>query len=141
MRPRINVITLAVDDLERSLAFYRRLGLTSKGIVADELRDERTGASGRVAFFELTGGLMLALYERSNLAKDAGIAASAAHSGAFSIGYFAESKEEVRALLAQAEQHGAIVTDSGHERPWGIYSGYFLDLDGHMWEVIWSPRA
>ena len=141
MRPRINVITLAVNELERSLAFYRGLGFSSKGIVAGELRDERTGASGRVAFFELTGGLMLAIYERGNLAKDAGIPESAANSGEFSIGYFAESKDEVHALLAQAGEHGAIVTDPGHERPWGIYSGYFLDPDGHMWEVIWNPRA
>jgi predicted lactoylglutathione lyase len=46
----------------------------------------------------------------------------------------------VDALLAQAKAAGALVTDEAHERPWGIYSGYFRDLDGHLWEIIWNPR-
>jgi hypothetical protein len=141
MYPKINVITLAVSDLERSLEFYRGLGFSSKGIIADDLHDPRTGASGRVAFFELADSLMLALYERGNLAKDAGIEAGVANSNEFSIGYFARSQEEVNTLLLQAKKHGAAVTDPGHERPWGIYSAYFLDLDGHMWEIIWNPHV
>ncbi|TML02790.1 MAG: hypothetical protein E6G36_11055 [Actinobacteria bacterium] len=50
------------------------------------------------------------------------------------------SRAEVDALLAQAKAAGATLTDEPHERPWGIYSGYFRDPDGHLWEIIWNPR-
>ena len=70
MEPRLNVITLAVDDLERALAFYRDgLGLHTKGVVATDLVDEKTGAAGAIVIFKLDGGLTLTLYPRSELAK------------------------------------------------------------------------
>ena len=62
-------------------------------------------------------------------------------SGEFSIGFLVAGREEVDAVLAQAEEAGATLTDEPHERPWGIYSGYFRDPDGHLWEIIWNPRA
>jgi catechol 2,3-dioxygenase-like lactoylglutathione lyase family enzyme len=72
MDPRLNVITLAVDDLERALVFYRDgLGLQTKGVVATDLVDEKTGAAGAIVIFKLEGGLILSLYPRSELAKDA----------------------------------------------------------------------
>ena len=75
IEPRLNVITLAVDDLERALAFYRDgLGLHTKGVVAD-LVDEKTGAAGAIVIFKLDGGLTLTLYPRSELAKDAAVPA------------------------------------------------------------------
>lgn len=142
MDARIGLITLAVEDLERALAFYRDgLGLNSRGVVGTEfVGDERT-PNGAVVMFELDGGLMLALYPRTELAKDANIAFGAPKSGEFSIGHFVSSKAEVDALLSQAQMAGATITDEPHNRPWGIYSGYFRDLDEHLWEVIWNPRA
>ena len=91
--------------------------------------------------FELQNGLILALYPRTELAKDAkqpvvGVGVSSPTE--FSIGHFVESKE-VDSLLKQAKAAGAIVTEEPHDRPWGIYSGYFKDPDGHLWEVIWKP--
>jgi uncharacterized glyoxalase superfamily protein PhnB len=91
-----------------------------------------------VALFELDGGLILSLYPRSELAKDAEIAVGPARSGEFSLGQLVERRDEVDELLQRAEAAGAAVTPA-HERPWGIYSGYFRDLDGHLWEVIWNP--
>jgi catechol 2,3-dioxygenase-like lactoylglutathione lyase family enzyme len=74
MEPRLNVITLAVEDLERALTFYRDgLGFQSPGVIGSEWTDERTGANGAVALFQLEGGLLLSLYPRSDLAKDAEI--------------------------------------------------------------------
>jgi predicted lactoylglutathione lyase len=55
----------------------------------------------------------------------------------FSLGYLTDTREEVDALLKQAKSAGATITDEPRERPWGIYSGYFKDLDGHLWEIIW----
>src|SRR5262249_49867787 len=139
MEPRLNVITLAVDDLERALAFYRDgLGFESTGVIGSEWTDERTGAGGAAALFELEGGLLLSLYGRSDLAKDAELPVQAAQSGEFSLGQLVRSRAEVDELLAKAEAAGASVTPPD-ERPWGIYSGYFRDLDGHLWEVIWNP--
>ena len=141
MEPRLDVITLAVDDLDRALAFYRDgLGLQTKGIVATDLVDEETGAAGALVVFELEGGLLLALYPRSELAKDAGIPAGPRESGEFSVGQLVASRADVDSILEQAAAAGAFVTPA-RERPWGIYSGYFRDPDGHLWEIIWNPRA
>jgi uncharacterized protein len=142
MRARIDVITIAVDDLERSLAFYRDgLGLRTPGVVGAEWEGDEVNAAGAVVMFELEGGLMLALYPRSELAKDGGIEAPAAGSGLFSIGHLVASRREVDELLERARAAGATVTGEPRERPWGIYSGYFRDPDGHLWEIIWNPSG
>jgi catechol 2,3-dioxygenase-like lactoylglutathione lyase family enzyme len=141
MQPRVDVLTLAVADLERALGFYRDgLGLKSPGVVGTEFSGDSTTPAGAVAMFELDGGLLLALYPRTELAKDASIPLGAAQSGEFSIGHLVESKAEVDRVLARAEAAGATLTDQPHDRPWGIYSGYFCDPDGHLWEIIWNPR-
>ena len=140
VEPRLDVITLAVADLELALAFYRRLGLSSQGIVGTEWRDEKTGADGAVAMFKLEGGLLLNLYPRADLAKDAAIPVGPAQSGEFSLAQLVHSRGEVDELLERAAALGGTVTPA-HDRPWGIYSGYFRDLDGHLWEVIWKPQA
>jgi hypothetical protein len=90
---------------------------------------------------KLTGGLTLALYPRSELAKDASVALRRSETAPFSIGHIVGSREEVDELLSRAQGAGATLTDEAHDRPWGIYSGYFADPDGHLWEVIWNPRA
>ena len=140
MQPHIDVITLAVGDLDRSLAFYRDgLGLETTGVVATDSVDEETNAAGAIVIFRLNGGLVLALYPRSELAKDADIPFGPPKAGEFSIGQLVESSAEVDVLLAKAEQAGATLTGRPHDRPWGIYSGYFRDPDGHLWEIIWNP--
>jgi catechol 2,3-dioxygenase-like lactoylglutathione lyase family enzyme len=140
MEPRIHVITLAVSDLDRALAFYRALGLESAGVIGTEFTGDDANPSGRAAMFELESGLMLALYPRTELAKDANVPFGPPKAGEFSIGQLVAGKTDVDALLAKAEAAGATLTDEPHERPWGIYSGYFRDLDGHLWEIIWNPR-
>lgn len=135
MRARIHVITLGVSDLERSLAFYRALGLESEGIIGTEF------PGGTAAMFDLDGGLILALYGRDDLAADANATFDAPGRGEFSIGHLVASREDVDAVLQQAVAAGATLTEEPHDRPWGIYSGYFRDPDGHLWEVIWNPRA
>jgi uncharacterized protein len=87
--------------------------------------------------FRLAGGQILALYPRSELAKDAGILPGPARS---SLGHIVPTRKEVDALLAKAKAAGAPVTEL-HDRPWGIYSGYFRDPDGHLWEIIRNPNA
>jgi catechol 2,3-dioxygenase-like lactoylglutathione lyase family enzyme len=140
MRPRIHVITLAVSDLDRAVAFYRDgLGLSSRRIIGTEFAGDETTPAGAAAMFQL-GDLILSLYPRSELAKDANIAVGPPSSGEFSIGHVVGSRAEVDTLLAQAEAAGATRTDTTHERPWGIYSGYFRDPDGHLWEVMWNPQ-
>jgi len=142
MKPRVSVITLAVSDLEKALAFYRDgLGLPSKGILGTEFKGSDTEPAGAIAFFELKGGLIFALYPRRDLAKDSKLPDGHSSSVEFSIGYAVESRDEVDELLQQAQRAGARITDQPHDRPWGIYSGYFADLDGHLWEVFWNPKA
>jgi uncharacterized protein len=139
VEPRVNVITLAVDDLERALGFYRDgLGLQTKGVVASDLVDERTGAAGAIVIFELENGLLLTLYPRTELAKDAALPDGPPQSGEFSLGHLVASRTEVDRILEQAAAAGAVVT-APHDRPWDIYSGYFRDPDGHLWEIIWNP--
>jgi hypothetical protein len=135
MKPRIKVLTLGVDDLERSLAFYRDgMGLETKGITGQQFEN------GAVVFFYLNDDLILALWPTDSLSKDAGVAATRNRLGAVSIGHVVKSKEEVDAVIAQARNAGAVVIDPPHDRFWGGYSGYFHDPDGHLWEVAWNPQ-
>ena len=135
MRPRINILTLGVDDLERSLAFYRDgMDLATDGIIGKEFED------GAILLFKMKDDFILALYPTASLAKDAKVTATKARLGAASIGQLVKSKAEVDAVIRQAEQAGAIVTDPPHDRFWGGYSGYFHDPNGYLWEIIWNPR-
>ena len=135
MKPRIKVLTLAVSDLERSLAFYRDgLGLPTKGIIGQEFED------GAVVFIDMNDGLILALYPADSLAKDANIEATRTRLGAVSIGHIVNSAGEVDAIMTQAERAGAVITDAARTRFWGGYSGYFHDPDGHLWEIAWNPQ-
>ena len=140
MDPKIFFITLAVDDLDRSLAFYRDgLGWPTEGIVGREFHDQVTGADGTIAMFTLDGGLLLALYERTNLAKDASLSATPPSSTEFSLGIPAGSRDEVDRMLALAQAAGGTLTAPAHMRPFGVYSGYFTDPDGHLFEIAWNP--
>ncbi len=134
MKPRISVITLGVDDLDRALKFYRDgLGLPTEGIVGEEF------AHGAVAFFELQNGLKLAIWKREDIAYDAKVKQTPKSPTEFTLGHNVSSKEEVDQVLQQAEKAGATITDPAHETFWGGYAGYFHDPDGHLWEVVWNP--
>ena len=134
MKSRIKVITLGVNDLARALVFYRDgLGLPTEGIVGTEFED------GAVVFFNMNDDLILALYPRTALAKDAKIPVSPPSPTELSIGHIVGSKEQVDVIMQQAESAGAHITDLAHDRVWGGYSGYFQDLDGHLWEITWNP--
>lgn len=137
MKPRVQVLTLAVGDLEQSVIFYRDgLGWPTDGIVSAE------PGPGQVAFFSLAHGLVLALVPGDVLARDAKMpTADTAHGSArFSLGYAAASRDEVDQAMLQAVNAGATVIDPAQERDWGGYSGYFTDLDGHLWDVVWNPE-
>lgn len=134
MKPRITMLTLSVDDLERSVAFYRDgLGFDTAGIVGEEF------ANGAVAFFDLQAGLKLAVFPRESLALDAGLAVSPPSATEFSIGHNVRSREEVDAAMARATAAGARIVKPACETFWGGYAGYFQDPDGHLWEVAWNP--
>lgn len=140
MEARIDFITLAVTDLERSLAFYRDgLGLRTDGIVGTEYPGDDTNPAGPVVMIPLGEDMTLALYPATELAKDANVPPVTPAPGTLSIGHRVASNDAVDALLKQAEAAGATLTDTAHERPWGIYSGYFSDPDGHLWEVYAAP--
>ncbi|MDE3131911.1 MAG: VOC family protein [Acidobacteriota bacterium] len=143
MRSRVNAVTLAVADLDAALRFYRDgLGLgATTGVVGAEFVGDDSNADGSVVMFTLDDGLVLALYPATELAKDAHLPRAAVAGHGFSIGHFVDSREQVDAMLAAAVAAGGSVTAAAHERPWGIYSGYFRDLDGHLWEVIHASRA
>ena len=135
MKPRITLITLGVDDLERAVRFYRDgLGLKTEGIVGTQFEH------GAVAFFELQAGLKLALWPRASLAHDAGIAVGARSASEFSLAHNVRSKSEVDAVMAQAAGAGARIIKAARDTFWGGYAGYFQDPDGHLWEVAWNSQ-
>ena len=135
MKPRITVVTLGVDDLEKSLKFYRDgLGLRTEGILGQEFEH------GAVAFFDLQHGLKLAIWPRRSLAHDSGLPPGAPSATEFSLGHNVSSKAEVDALMAQAKSAGATIVKSAQDTSWGGYAGYFQDPDEHLWEVVWNPQ-
>ena len=135
MKPRISLLTLAVDDLERALRFYRDgLGLPTNGIVGTEFEH------GAVAFFQLQSGLQLAVWPRASLAADTGLAVGRPTSAQFTIGHNVNGRAEVDAAMAQAGTAGAIIVKPAGQTFWGGYAGYFQDPDGHVWEIAWNPK-
>jgi uncharacterized protein len=134
MKPRISLITLGVDDLERAVRFYRDgLGLKTQGIIGTEFED------GAVAFFDLQSGLRLALWPRVSLAHDTGIAVGGRSATEFSIAHNVSSKAEVDRVMDEARRAGAVIVKSAQDTFYGGYAGYFQDPDGHLWEVAWNP--
>lgn len=135
MKPRITVLTLGVDDLPRAVAFYRDgLGLPTRGIVGTEHEH------GAVAFFDLEGGLRLALWDRRNISHDSGVPVSLPSPTDFTVGHNLGSREAVDAVMAQARRAGANIVKPAGATFWGGYAGYFQDPDGHLWEVVWNPQ-
>ena len=134
MQPRITLLTLGVDDLERAVAFYRDgLGWKTKGIIGAEIEN------GAVAFFNLDGGLKLALWPRKSLAADAGVPLQPRSATDFSIAHNVASEQEVDAVMQLAARAGAKIVKAAHKTFYGGYAGYFQDPDGHLWEVAFNP--
>jgi hypothetical protein len=134
MKPRVSVITIGVDNLERSLAFYRDgLGFPTEGIVGTEFE------FGAVAFFEMQPGLRLAVWPRSSLSRDTGLPRASRSPTEFTLGHNVESREAVDAVMEQARRAGAVIVKEARRTFWGGYSGYFQDPDEHLWEVVWNP--
>jgi catechol 2,3-dioxygenase-like lactoylglutathione lyase family enzyme len=134
MKPRITVITIGVDDLERSLHFYRNgLGFATEGIIGEEFE------YGAVVFIQLQPGLRLALWPRSSIGHDTGLAVGPASPTEMTLGHNVSSKAEVDAVMAKADAAGATIIKPAHDTFWGGYSGYFQDPDGHLWEIVWNP--
>lgn len=134
MKPRISVITLGVNDLEKSVDFYRvGLGLSTDGILGKEFEH------GAVAFFDLTSGLKLALWAHDDIAYDTGLPKTAPSPTAFTIGHNVSGKDEVDEVMGQARSAGATIVKSAQDTFYEGYAGYFQDPDGHLWEIVWNP--
>lgn len=127
MKPRISMITLGVDDLARSVKFYEEgLGFPKMESPPD------------VAFFTLNG-TWLGLYGRKALAEDATVSAEGNGFAGFTLAHNVASEPEVDEVLKQAVAAGAALVKPAQKVFWGGYSGYFKDLDGHLWEVAHNP--
>jgi uncharacterized protein len=135
MRPRVSVITLGVDDLERALAFYRDgLGWRTNGIVGREFEH------GAVVFFDLQSGLKLALWPRASVGHDTGLTIGDPNPTEFTLGHNVSSRGEVDTVLEEASRAGAVIVKPARTTSWGGYAGYFRDPDHHLWEVVWNPH-
>jgi uncharacterized protein len=135
MKARITVITIGVDDLERSLKFYRDgLGLKTEGIIGKEFE------YGAVAFFDLQAGVKLAIWPRKSISLDTGLPLGSTSPTELTLGHNVSSKAEVDTVMAQAKNAGALIVKPASDTFWGGYAGYFQDPDQHLWEVVWNPQ-
>jgi catechol 2,3-dioxygenase-like lactoylglutathione lyase family enzyme len=129
------VVTLGVDELDRSLRFYRDgLGWPTEGIVGGAFE------YGAVVFIDLQPGLRLALWPRKSIARDTGMAIGLPSPAELTLGHNVTSKSEVDAVMAGAAAAGAVIVKPAQDTFWGGYSGYFQDPDGHLWEIVWNPQ-
>jgi hypothetical protein len=124
---RVSLITLGVADLDQARAFYEGLGWKTGAAPADD-----------VVFFQ-TGGMIVALWGREQLAEDSGVADGGGWGGV-TLAYNVRSPEEVDAVIDEARAAGARIAREGAETFWGGYSGVFVDPDGHPWEVAHNPH-
>ena len=128
MKPRINMITIGVSDMERAVKFYEKgLGFP------------RMPFAGGAAFFMLNGS-WLSLYPWDALAEDAAVDATGTGFRGTTLAQVVSSKEEVVEVLEQDVQSGGKLIKKAQDVFWGGYSGYFADPDGHLWEVAWNPH-
>jgi uncharacterized protein len=127
MEQRVSLITLGVRDLRRARTFYEALGWKTRAQPDDD-----------VVFFQ-TGGLVVALWGREQLAEDSGVE-DAGGWGGITLAHNVRSPAEVDAVLEEARAAGATIPRAGAETFWGGYSGLFVDPDGHPWEVAHNPR-
>jgi catechol 2,3-dioxygenase-like lactoylglutathione lyase family enzyme len=127
MRPRLNLVTLGVKDLDRSVRFYTGLGFRKS-----------SASQGDVAFFQL-GPMAISLYPTSKLAEDAAVPAKRSGFDNVTLAHNAKSEKEVDDVMREAEKEGAKVVKKPRKTFWGGYSGYFADPDGHLWEVAHNP--
>ena len=128
MDPRISLLTLGVNDLERSLEFYRDgLGLPTEGVEQD------------VVFFKLQG-CWISLYGNASLEQDVGLGSRGERFRGITIAHNVRTREEVDTLLQRARQAGATLPQPASETHWGGYVGFFADLDNHVWEIAWNPH-
>jgi len=128
MNPRISMITLGVRDLAASVRFYE-----------EGLGFPRMDSSPEVAFFTLNG-TWLGLYGRDALAADAAVSSEGSGFEAFTLAHNVHSEAEVDEVISQAIEAGAALVKKPAKVFWGGYSGYFKDLDGHLWEVAHNPQ-
>lgn len=135
MKPRITVITLGVDDLERAVRFYRDgLGLQTEGIIGQEFE------FGAVAFFDLQNGVKLAVWPKQSISRDTGLPVGVPSPTELTLGHNVASKEEVDTVMTQARNAGAVIVKPAQNTFWGGYAGYFQDPDQHLWEIVWNPQ-
>ncbi|MCS5518077.1 VOC family protein [Curtobacterium flaccumfaciens] len=134
----MHAITLAVADVARSAEFYRALlGIEGSGVIGTEYPATETQAGGTTAMFTLDDGLIVSVYGRDDMAKDSGVQLATAPSN--TIGHFTSSQAEAEAFLERAQAAGATLPEPPYTRPWGMWSGFFQDPDGHLWEVVANP--
>jgi uncharacterized protein len=129
MDQRVSFITLGVADLAASRDFYQRLGWTPSA-----------ASQEGITFFDL-GGLVLGLFSREALAEDAHLPNSPPGFSGVTLACNQRSEALVDAVLAEAVAAGAKLLKPAEKVFWGGYSGYFADLDGHVWEVAHNPFA
>lgn len=127
MEQRLSLITLGVADVARSRRFYEALGWRASG-----------ASEAEVTFFQL-GGIVLSLWGRAELARDA-VVTDGGGWGGVALAHNARSRGEVDVILVEAGAAGARILKAAHETFWGGYAGYFADPDGHAWEVAWNPH-
>lgn len=126
MEQRVSVVTIGVDDLERSNAFYAALGWRGSSPPGVD-----------IVFFQ-AGGMVVGLWGRDELAEDSAVDDPGGWGG-ITLAHNVRSPAEVDALLAAAEAAGATIGRPGAPTEWGGYSGIFLDPDGHPWEIAHNP--
>ena len=128
MEQRLTIITLAVADVKASTAFYE----TCFGWVKTE------DSNAFISFFKLNG-ILLALYERRALAKDANASPSGEGFRGFTLAHNTRSEVEVDQLIAKLREKGVAIVKEPQRVEWGGYSAYISDLDGHLWEIAYNP--
>ena len=126
MEQRLSLVTLGISDLDRARKFYEALGWKTGAELADD-----------VVFFQV-GGIVVSLWDRAKLAEDS-VVTDGGGWGGVTLAYNTRSTDEVDKVIEEARAAGGTIGREPGETFYGGYSGIFIDLDGHPWEVAHNP--
>lgn len=126
MKQQISVITLGIEDLDRSRMFYTK-GFGWKPVFEND----------EIVFYQMNG-FVLGTWLADKLDEDMQ-RKSAGGNASFALAHNVSDESEGQPLIDRLVTAGGKLLREGAAPPHGGFRGYVSDPDGNSWEIAWNP--